>query len=948
MAAVLALSAAAACNDATPPLVPTTLALSTSSVTLDALGATEQVTIEVRDQNGKAMPSVTPTVTSSAPTVATVSGGSSATITAVGNGTATLTIAAARATSSIAVTVTQVPTSIAVASGNNQTGRVGSVLPTALAARVADRLERPVAGTTVSFSAAIGSGSVAGTQAATDAQGIATASWTLGTTPGVKSVAAFVSGLPIAAFNATATVGPAAALSASAGNNQVSGLSATLPVPPAVKVADAFGNGVAGVAVTFSVASGGGSATGTAAVSNDAGIATVGSWIMGPASGVNTLTATAVGLSTVTFTATAGIQPMITAVGPSPLVPGSAMTVTGANFAPTIGGNTLRVGGATAVITAASPIQLTATVPCVAGGTIPVTVTAGEMTSSAVSAVLTTTVRSLAVGEAFVASTNAESRCNELPAAGGSARYLVSVFSTSTSANTLVDFELGGNAPAAAAARTVASLRARPDRFAPDEAQARADRAHWEHLERERALGDELRARHAAAGSPARTSGAAVLADPPVVGERRVFYWNYGSCSDTSRTVTARVLYAGSRAIIWEDTSNAVLAVANPTLADRYQRLGQVFDLDQYDVVRATFGDPLRRDAATDNDGRVHMVFTRRVNEIGGVAAFVTSTDQYPRTTCAASNVGEFFYGSVPTQSGSNLESSAAPDGWFNFMGRTVIHEVKHVASLAARVANGVSFEQSWLEEGTARHAEEVWARQALHRAPWKGNHGYGTAASNGLFCDFNSSNATCLANDPLRRPSWGVRRPFNELRSRLLEPWNWSPFGDGTGQSGSVFYQTAWSLVRYAIDLYGASDADFLGALTNSTTNGTTNLANTAGVPFATLLGGWTLALYADDYPGLVGASNTLKYQTWNLRNIYASLNADPLWTSRFPTPFPIAPTALSVGAFTAQQIGVRGGGNAYFEISGSAATAQVLNLRAVGGGAPSTLLRIAIARLQ
>jgi hypothetical protein len=281
-------------------------------------------------------------------------------------------------------------------------------------------------------------------------------------------------------------------------------------------------------------------------------------------------------------------------------------------------------------------------------------------------------------------------------------------------------------------------------------------------------------------------------------------------------------------------------------------------------------------------------------------------------------------------------------------MGRTVVHEVKHIASMASRVSRNAPFEQSWLEEGTARHAEEVWARQALHHAAWKGNSGFGTAASNGLYCDFNASNATCLANDPLRRPSFGVRRQFNELRPRLLEPWNWSPFGDASGQSGSVFYQTSWSLVRYAIDLYGASDAAFLTALTNSTSTGTTNLATVAGVPLADLVGGWTLALYADDYPGLSGASNVLKFQTWNLRDIYNSLNADPVWGTRFKEPYPITPTALTFGAFTAQQTGVRGGANAYFEISGAATTAQVLNLRAIGGGTPSTLLRIAIARLQ
>jgi hypothetical protein len=946
----MAVGLVAGCNDSTPPLVPTTFDVSASSLTFDAIGSTQALTITVRDQHGAVMAATKPMLTSSSPAVATVSGSSPATVTATGNGSATITASAGRATTTIAVLVAQVPATVTVAAGNDQTARVGAPLPVAIAARVADRLDVPVPNVSVTFTAGIGSGTITGSPALTNALGVATAdAWTLGTTPGIKSAAATIGATAFAAFNATATVGPAAALAIYAGNNQVANPDATLPVPPAVRVGDLYGNAVGGTVVTFAVASGGGTATGTTATSNSAGIATVGSWVMGSASGTNTLSATSPGLNTVTFTASAGIMPVIASVSPTPLIPGGTMTVTGTGFASTMTGNTLRVGGATATVTGATPTQITAVVPCVPSGTVAVTATAAALTSSAATTTLTGTPQAIPVGQAFVASSGLASRCIELAATGGAARYLVSVYSTSTSPNSLIDFELGGNpATSAAAVRQMASLRARRAAAATEVASADVDRAHWAHLERERALIEELRARERAQGAPLRRRSLTAAVAAPALGDRRVFYWNYGGCADTTAQVTARVLYAGTRAIIWEDTSNAILASANTVLADRYQRIGQVFDLDQYDVVRTTFGDPLRRDPQTDNDGRVHMVFTHRVNEIGGVVAFVTSADQFARVTCAASNFGEFFYGSVPTQPGSNLESSAYPDGWYNFMGRTVVHEVKHIASMAARVANGAPFEQSWLEEGTARHAEEVWARQALHHSLWRGNNGYGTAASNGLYCDFNSSNATCLANDPLRRPSYGVRRQFNEIRPRLLEPWNWSPFGDASGQSGNVFYQTAWSLVRYAIDLYGASEAAFLTALTSSTTSGPANLANVAGVPFSDLLGGWTLALYADDYPGLASGSNLLKFQTWNLRDIYGSLNTDPLWRTRFSTPYPITPTPLPFGAFTAQQLGVRGGANAYFELSGSATAAQVLNLRATGGGAPSSQLRIAIARLQ
>jgi len=946
-AALIVLGVGAGCGkDATPPLVATSITASVSSLSFDAVGATESFTVTVRDQNGAVMPTAAPTVTSSAPTVASVGGGASPTVTAVANGNATITVAVGSASVGVPVTVAQVPGAPSKDAGDAQTATVGTALGGAIRVRLRDRLGSAVAGVAVLFSPAIGGGSMNPSTTTTGSDGTASTIWTLGPGAGIHAMLAVAARVKDTVyFTATAIAGPAAALVASVGNNQTAGAGTPVAIAPAVRVNDALGNPVAGVVVTFTVSSGGGTASGTTVTSNASGIATVGSWVMGSLTGSNTLTASAPGLSSVVFSATSSSAPMVASV--QPLVPGNLFVITGTGFAPTVAGNTVRVAGVAATVTSATTTQLTATAPCVASGTVPVVVTSAGAEGAAVTATVTGFQRVLAVGQAFVASSNTASRCNELPATGGAARYLISVYSASTSANSQVDFELSGNASVgAAAARQFAPLRVSRAVMAAPSSDTRRDAAHWEHLERERARVTELRAR--ATTIPVRGRAAIAAAAAPAVGDRRVLYWPWGSCTDTTARITAIALYSGSRAVIWEDTSNVLLAINDTALADRYRRLGQVFDADQYDVVRQTFGDPLLRDAQTDADGRVHMIFTRRVNGLSNVAAFVTSADQFPRTTCATSNFGEFFYGSVPTSAGTSLESTANPSGWYNFIGRTVIHEVKHIASMAARMSNGAPFETSWMEEGTARHAEEVWARQVLHHTAFGGNAGYGTATSNGLYCDFNPSNATCLSNDLLRRPSFGARRSFNEIRPRLLEPWNWSPYGDATGQTGSVFYQTAWSLIRYAVDRYGASDAAFLTALTSSNLTGTTNLASVAGIPMDQLIGQWTLALFSDDYPGLTNPSTDLQFRTWNLRSIYASLNADPAWVGRFNTTFPIQPTALSFGSFAAQQTGVRGGANAYFELSGTLSTPQVLTLRSSTGGTPSSQLRIAIARIQ
>ena len=656
------------------------------------------------------------------------------------------------------------------------------------------------------------------------------------------------------------------------------------------------------------------------------------------------------GTSNILVVATAP-PPVIGSVSPATLVPGATATINGSGFAAIAGENIVTIRGVPASVLSVSPTSLDLLVPCVQSGTVSIVVSASGSSGAQRSHPLLAVQRVLGVGESVILTDHVSSLCNELVTTGSRARYLLTVFSAATSQNTLTDLELGGNGPAPAA--LTAEMFAppaitAPRRTVPQLVGTAIDRArdadHWEMLERNRADYERLRA------IPVPRDAAARIASDPVpeLGAMRTLYYVRGtSCSDSTNIIRGKAIRVGTRSIIWEDSANVLQSASNGDLAGYFNRLGQIFDQEQYESVRANYGDPLLRDAVTDADGMVHMVFTQRLVGSGAVA-YVTSCDQFPRSSSPGSNFGQFFYGLVPTLAGSNLGSTSAADGWFYFMARTIVHEVKHIASHSARVANGApSYEQSWLEEGTARHAEELWVRESLHRVPWKANTGYGTAASGGIYCDFHPADLTCNAADPLRRPSYGMRRQFNEIREKLLAPWNWSPYGDATGQSGSVFYQTTWSLVRYAIDRFGASDASFLTALNSATVNGITNLSAVAGVPMDRLIGGWGLALYADDYPGLSASALDLQFPTWDMRSIYAGLNAAPSWTSRWSTPFPILPLALPYGAFTTLQLGVRGGSHVYYEFAGAVSGTQLLHLRAPGGGTASPNLRIAIARL-
>jgi hypothetical protein len=96
-----------------------------------------------------------------------------------------------------------------------------------------------------------------------------------------------------------------APLSIFAGSNQSALVSNTVPVPPSVLLRDAFQNPLTNVSVTFTVTSGAGSVTGASAMTGTNGVATVGSWRLGPGQGTNTLSASVIGagVSTVTFIA---------------------------------------------------------------------------------------------------------------------------------------------------------------------------------------------------------------------------------------------------------------------------------------------------------------------------------------------------------------------------------------------------------------------------------------------------------------------------------------------------------------------------------------------------------------------------------------------------------------------------------------------------------------------
>lgn len=675
------------------------------------------------------------------------------------------------------------------------------------------------------------------------------------------------------------------------------------------------------------------------------------------------------------------IAPQVSSISPATLVPGASATLTGTNFNATPASNTVRIGGRVATVTAATTTSLTVTVPCVSSGNaVPVAVTTGGMTGATFGHPLQVTQRTVAVGQMFVTGEN-DTACNELTSVNDSARYVVSIFSNSTTAGSNSPFQFSADQPGAEVVQTlqapasnqVAAPRLSFAQQVEHAHQLRSDEMHYRLLEENRRVleqhGPKLQEQRRL--RPARN---VVSADPPLSRTFRVANINQspGFCNSYYVVSATRVYFDGKLAIYEDDaTPDAFKSSLNPTMASHYQRIGDQFNDDMEPIVRTYFGDILRRDAETDNNGVLVALFTPRLNNtFTGVAGFVVSCDQFPNDdtnnpgvggpytgtgTFGSSNHGEFFYAYQPTVNASGYNTTGTPDFWYRTIRSTFIHETKHVVSQAARVANNApAYEVNWLEEGTARHVEELWGRVAVDNIPWKGNTGYGSAANPiNTYCDVRPSGfAECDANT--RRPAYIMMRHFSAMythifgqNARLL-----SPFGSTPSDTQSYWYAISWSLVRYGVDRFAADEAAFFTNLTNATTTGMTNVNARLGTTTDQLLAGWTLALAVDDLPGFTSPpSADIQFATWNFRSIYAGLNSE---VSGYSLPYPqdldgASYPNLSFGTFAPAAITtLRGGGSLYYQIRGLQTAPQLLRLEGSGGTAVPSTVRMAVTRVR
>jgi alpha-tubulin suppressor-like RCC1 family protein len=276
-----------------------------------ALGAPIVIYVTDGNSHGKSGVTVEITVTAGTVTPASASTGSDGKTSftwTLGDVTGTQTFTAHVAGLDTPVTVTAVATApaliLAAETGDNQGGIVGLSLAQPIVLRVTRVHDgAAVANVPLTLTAA-GGGTLDPTSVSTGSDGRATAAWTLGSTVGPQSFTVSGPSLTTLTVNATASAAPNS-LAVDSGNAQTGEVGAALArqiVARVTKPSD--GTGVAGVTVSFAVATGGGSVSAATGVTDVNGRARV-TWTLGPSTGAQTLTIGAPGVTGQTVTATA-------------------------------------------------------------------------------------------------------------------------------------------------------------------------------------------------------------------------------------------------------------------------------------------------------------------------------------------------------------------------------------------------------------------------------------------------------------------------------------------------------------------------------------------------------------------------------------------------------------------------------------------------------------------
>ena len=641
------------------------------------------------------------------------------------------------------------------------------------------------------------------------------------------------------------------------------------------------------------------------------------------------------------------LTPSITGTSSATLIPGGTGTLTGTNFGAAIADNEVTINGVRAVVTTATSTSVTFTVPaktqlpCTATGPAQVGLVANGDTALTTMSLKVATEFSLAVGQSLLLTDAADLVCNEFTGTG--VKYLLTAFNYANNAGVRTSFRLTGSGAGSVAASITQGEPppAAPRKVLPDDPMSKHLRVHATFMAQERQLARQLGSPHlrerAARRSALRTQAAIA---PPAVGDQMTYRMRRTiGVASTFDEVLFRVVYSGTKLVILEDNASPRAGQMDA----EFVKLGEEFDQTMYDQLRE-FGDPLVVDSALDNNGRMLALFSPRVNnyvlngQTNQILGFVTICDFFLRTDafCASSNEGEAFYAIVPDAAAGWTISL-----WRRLMRGTLIHEAKHVSSYAWRYYYDASFlEETWLEEATAQAASEIWARNMYQRGV-KQDLGW----ADGPLCDYAPVGGGCPD------PAEGILHHFGFLYDHYAALDTKSILDDPFGPIDPVIYGSSWSFVRYVADAFSSSEGALFGAL-NKVQNdrGVSNVVSKSGRPFSELLGMFSLASTADNYPGATITDPKVRLPSWNTRDLFSNMSANITSSGQqvYPLPWPLVVRRISFGTFTSDVNQLRGGGWVAWELTGTQSGPQAMAIRSSEGGTAPPLIGMTILRIQ
>jgi hypothetical protein len=435
------------------------------------------------------------------------------------------------------------------------------------------------------------------------------------------------------------------------------------------------------------------------------------------------------------------------------------------------------------------------------------------------------------------------------------------------------------------------------------------------------------------------------------------------TCSDVD-SIGARTVAVGQHVVVLADTSTGTNingqvywnAGLRPD-SSFYQTFANEYDALTFEHILKYIGNPLALDNQLSNVGKITVVISPVLNGFGGgIVAFVDGCDF---NTFTPSGVDEsldnqtemFYYWTPDTSLGWNTAA------WEELMRATAAHESKHIVSFTDRIINN-NFtvpELIWLEEGLAQESSEIWERN-FNQATWKGHATFAQTVecesifSGGTTCDPDGTKPIALT---------GSHLPF--LWDYLQEE---SAGGGGLGTDTPSNYGAGWEFARWATDIYGSTEPDFIMSLVNEPAlNGLPNLAKHTNASIPELLVYWSLATGIYDTTSYTASDVRTTIPSFNFENIFytaqdsiecvnASNQTVPcgLFTQTGQPSFPVAPVAYSEGTINATDGSLAGTAAYYIVLTAQNAGSEHLVLENSSGGTISSQsnLRVGIIRIR